>query len=289
MTINRWQAYRLWFAQSGELLHDARGVAGSLLLPFALGVVLCGCAGVRGAGGSSPQTELPTSSDQTDNQKRAQIRLQLAVGYFEQHQLNTALDELKQAITIDPNFADAYSVRALVYMDMGETRLAEDNFQTAMRLAPNNPDLNNNYGWYLCQNDRPAQSIAYFEAALKNRTYQSPAKALNNAGVCSLKLKDIAAAERYLAQAFQLEPGNIATNANLARIYYDKGDYQRARFYTGRLTKDEAVSAETLWLAIRIEHKLADRAVEASLATQLRRRHPNSAEYAAFQRGAFDE
>ncbi|MBC7514399.1 MAG: type IV pilus biogenesis/stability protein PilW [Herminiimonas sp.] len=260
-----------------------------LLLAIVLGGTLSGCAGVRSAGGSSPQTELPTSSDQTDNQKRAQIRLQLAIGYFEQRQLNTALDELKQAIAIDPNFADAYSVRALVYMDMGETRLADENFQTAMRLAPNNPDLNNNYGWYLCQNERPAQSIAYFEAALKNRTYQSPAKALNNAGVCSLKLKDTAAAERYLSQAFQLEPGNIATNANLARIYYGKGDYQRARFYAGRLTKDEAVSAETLWLAIRIEHKLADRAVETSLATQLRRRHPNSAEYAAFQRGAFDE
>ena len=130
-------------------LRTARRLACSLLLPLALGAVLSGCAGVRGAGGSSPQTELPTSSDQTDNQKRAQIRLQLAVGYFEQHQLNTALDELKQAITIDPNFADAYSVRALVYMDMGETRLADENFQTAMRLAPNNPDLNNNYGWYL--------------------------------------------------------------------------------------------------------------------------------------------
>ncbi|MES2831208.1 MAG: type IV pilus biogenesis/stability protein PilW [Pseudomonadota bacterium] len=249
---------------------------------------LVGCAGTRVVE-STPQTELPTSSDQTDNQKRAQIRLQLAIGYFEQRQLNVALDELKQALAADPNFADAYSVRALVYMDMGETRLADENFQSAMRLSPNNPDLNNNYGWYLCQNERVPQSIAYFEAALKNRAYQSPAKALNNAGVCSLKLKDTAAAERYLAQAFQYEPGNIANNVNLAKIYYGRGDFQRARFHIGRATKDEAVSAETLWLAIRIEHKLGDRAVEASLATQLRRRHPGSSEYAAFQRGAFNE
>lgn len=257
-------------------------------MTVALGIGLAGCAGVRPTG-SSPQTELATSSDQTDNQKRAQIRLQLAIGYFEQRQLNVALDELKQAIAIDPNFSDAYSVRALVYMDMGETRLADENFQTAMRLAPNNADLSNNYGWYLCQNDRAAQSIAYFDAAIKNRSYQSPAKALNNAGVCSLKLHDPVAAERYLSQAFQLEPGNPATNVNLARIYYDKRDYTRARFYVARATKDEAVSAETLWLAIRVEHKLADRAAEASLATQLRRRHPNSAQYAALQRGAYDE
>ena len=253
-------------------------------------VLLAGCGAMRGsAGGSSPQAELPTSSDQTDNQKRAQIRLQLAIGYFEQKQLNVALDEIKQSLAADPNYADAYSVRALVYMDMGETRLADENFQTAMRLAPNNPDLNNNYGWYLCQNDREGESIRYFEAALKNRSYQSPAKALNNAGLCSLKLRDTVAAERYLTQAFQLEPGNTGTSVALGRIYYGKGDYTRARFYVGRATKDESVSAATLWLAIRIEHRLADRAAEISLATQLRRRHPNSAEYAAYQRGAFDE
>jgi type IV pilus assembly protein PilF len=249
--------------------------------------VLGGCAGTRGA--TAPQAELPTSSDQTDAQKRAQIRLQLAIGYFEQKQFPVALDEIKLALVADPNFVDAYSVRALIYMEMGETRLADENFQTAMRLSPNNPDLNNNYGWYLCQNDKPGQSIAYFDAALKNRSYQSPVKALNNAGTCSLKLRDLAAAEKYLTQAFQLDPGNPATSVNLAKVYYQKGDYVRARFYVGRATKADGVSADTLWLAIRVEHKLADKAVEASLATQLRRRHPNSAEYAAYQRGAFDE
>ena len=258
----------------------AAALMATLLLP--------GCAGNR-AGGSTPETELPTLSDQTTDQKRAQIRLQLAIGYFEQKQYTVALDEIKQALSANPNFPDAFSVRALIYMDMGETRLADENFQTAMRLAPNNPDLSNNYGWYLCQNERTAESIAYFDAALKNRSYQSPAKALNNAGACSLKLRNPAAAERYLTQAFQLDPGNPATSVNLARIYYGKADYTRARFYVGRVTKDEAVSADALWLAIRIEHRLADRAVEASLATQLRRRHPNSAEYAAYQRGAFDE
>lgn len=267
---------------------SARAPALKTFLTVALVVSLGGCATQR-ALESKPQTELPTSSDQTDNQKRAQLRLQLAIGYFEQRQLNVALDELKQALAAEPNYADAFGVRALVYMDMGETRLADENFQSAMRLSPNNPDLNNNYGWYLCQNERVPQSIAYFEAALKNHTYQSPAKALNNAGICSLKMKNTDAAERYLAQAFQYDPGNTANNINLAKIYYDRGDYERARFHIGRATKDETVSAETLWLAIRIEHKLGDWAAESSLVTQLRRRHPGSAEYAAFQRGAFNE
>lgn len=249
-------------------------------------VLLTGCASNQPG---SARAELQTSSDQTDNQKRARIRLQLAIGYYEQRQMNVALDEVKQALQADPDFSDAYSVRALIYMDMGETRLAEDNFQHAMKLAPHNPDLSNNYGWFLCQNGRAAESIAYFEATLKNRAYQSPAKAMNNAGVCSLKLKDNAAAERYFVQAFQYDPGNPSTSTNLARIYYDRRDYERARFYVGRVTKADVLTADVLWLAIKIEHKLGDRPIEASLATQLRRRHSNSPEYAAYQRGAFDE
>lgn len=258
-----------------------------LMLVVVSAAALAGCASNAPVVG--PQGDLPTSSDQTDSQRRARIRLQLAVGYYEQRQMNVALDEIKQALQADPNFAEAYSMRALIYMDMGENRLAEENFLQAIRLSPTTPDFNNNYGWFLCQNGREQQSIAYFEAALKNRAYQSPAKALNNAGICSLKMKDKAAAERYFSQAFQSDPGNPATNANLARIYYDKGDYNRARFYIGRVMKADVMTADVLWLAIKIERKLGDRAAETSLVTQLRRRHGGSAEFAAYQRGAFDE
>ncbi len=258
----------------------------TMLIPVVASVVLlAGCA----TNSASTPNELPTSSDQTDNQKRARIRLQLALGYYEQRQMAVALDEIKQALQADPDFADAYSMRALIYMDMGENALADENFQHALRLVPNSPDFSNNYGWFLCQSGHERQSISYFESALKNPAYRSPAKALNNAGVCSLKFNDKAAAQRYFSQAFQYDPGNPSTNTNLGRLYFDQGDYERARFYVGRAMKADVMTADVLWLAIKIERKLGDRAAETSLVTQLHRRHPGSTEYAAYQRGAFDE
>ncbi len=263
-----------------------KSVLTRFILAFVSAMLLAGCGTSQLANSSN---ELPTSSDQTDNQKRARIRLQLAVGYYEQRQMQVALDEIKQALLADPNFAEAYSMRALIYMEMGEIRLVEDNFLHALRIAPNSPDFNNNYGWFLCQNGRERQSIAYFETALKSRTYQSPAKALNNAGICSLKIKDRTAAERYFSQAFQYDPSNPSTNINLAKIYFDQRDYERSRFYITRVMRAEVMTPDVLWLAIKIERKLGDRAAEASLVTQLRRRHGGSAEFAAYQRGAFDE
>ncbi|WP_229427040.1 type IV pilus biogenesis/stability protein PilW [Massilia atriviolacea] len=237
-------------------------------------------------------TELKTASDQTSKDKRAGIRMQLAIGYYQEGNYTVALDEIKQAIAIDPEMADAYSVRALIYTAMGEDILAEENYQRAMRLAPRNPELNNNYGSFLCQTERYAPAIAQFEIALRNPMYQSPVKALVNAGACSIKQKNYDAAERYLLQALRLEPDLLPVQSGLARVYYERRDYVRAGDYINRVkavAKLDSLPADVLWLAIRVERKLGDKASETSLATQLRRRHPGSPEFAAFQRGAFDE
>ena len=250
----------------------------------ALGLV-AGCA--TGSGVGAPESAARAA--QEDAERLARIRLQLAVGYYQQGQSQTALDELRRALQADPRLADAYSLRGLIQMDMDENRQAEESFQQALKLAPNSPDYNNNYGWFLCQTGRERQSLVYFENAARERSYRSPAKAYSNAGVCSLRLKDAAAAERYFNLAYQIEPGHGPANLNLARLLHLRGDNERARFHVSRLLKTEDVSPEALLLAIRIERKLENRIEEERLAAQLRRVYPDSAEFAAYQRGTFDE
>jgi type IV pilus assembly protein PilF len=261
------------------------GLRRQLFIAF-LATLLAACAGT---GPNPPADDLRNSTDLSELQRRAQIRLQLAVGYYGQGQLATALDEIKQSLQIDPNFADAHSVRALIHMDMGDAQLAEESFQRAMKLAPGNPDFANNYGWFLCENGRERDSLAYFDTALKSRAYSSPAKALNNAGVCSMRLGDMAAAERFFNQAFQADPGNADASLNLSRLHYRSGDYQRARFYVSRMLRADNAGAAALWMAVKVERKLGDQDAASSLSNQLRRRFPDSREYAALIRGAYDE
>jgi type IV pilus assembly protein PilF len=184
-------------------------------------------------------------------------------------------------------------MRALIYVAMAEPTLADDNFQRALKIAPNNPDIANNYGSFLCNaGGRPAEGIGYFDKALKNPRYRSPVSALVNAGTCSLKARDREAAERYLTEAMRYAPDLPVVNVALAQVHFERRDYQRAGFFVNRLTetaKLDTLSADALWLALRVERKLGDRTLEASLAAQLRRRFPGSPEFAAFQRGAYDE
>ena len=68
--------------------------------------------------------------------RRARIRLELASGYYEEGKTEVALDELKQVLAIDPNFADAYNLRGLIYMRLGDNRQAEESFRRALAINP---------------------------------------------------------------------------------------------------------------------------------------------------------
>jgi type IV pilus assembly protein PilF len=227
--------------------------------------------------------------DKPDVQRRVSIRMQLAVDYFTQGQPKLALEEVRNVINLSPNFADAYNLRGLIQMEMKDMPRAEENFLHALKLDPSNSDITNNYAWFLCENGRGKQALPLFDKILSDRTYATPLKTMLSAGVCSLRLKDVATAERYFKLGADLQPNNPSVNANLAKLYYDKGKLDDARIYIQRVLREEIFAADVLWLAIKIDNKLGDRASVNGLATQLRRRHPNSKEFASFQKGAFNE
>jgi type IV pilus assembly protein PilF len=215
--------------------------------------------------------------------------LELASSYFEQGKTDIALDEIKHTLAIDPSFADAYNLRALVYMRLNDTRQAEEDFRRALGTNPNNSDFLHNYGWLLCQQQRYAEADAQFVRALANPAYGSRAKTVMAQGLCKARAGQRSEAEALLLKAYELDPGSPVTGYNLALLLYQRGDYTRAQFYIRRLNNGEFANAESLWLGIRVERRLKDETAFAQLVEQLRKRYPQSRELAALERGAFDD
>lgn len=263
------------------------------LAPVALVALMAisGCAGgnLSGATSASARPDLVTDSDEPEARKRARLRLQLASGYFEQGQTSVALDELKQAIATDPNFADAFNLRGLIYMRLNEPRLAEDSFRRAVALNPNDPNTLHNFGWMMCQQNRYAESNVLFGQAMASPVYGDQAKTLLAQGVCQARAGQSAEAERTLARSYELDAANPITGYNLANLLYKRGEFVRAQFYIRRLNNSELSNAETLWLGIRVERRVDDRVAMLQLVDQLKRRFPQSKEMAAYDRGAFNE
>jgi type IV pilus assembly protein PilF len=224
----------------------------------------------------------------SDPRNRARVHTELASAYFERGSMGVALEELRIAIAADPNYAPAYGVLGLVHMDLRENAVAQQHFERGLRLAPNDPDINNNYGWFLCQTGREEQSIAYFLAALKNPLYNTPARSYVNAGLCAIRKNNERDAFDYFQRALRSEPDNLQALLNLASIQYKRGQLESARGFIGRFNKLVEPTAESLWLALRIERKLGDKSAENTLATQLRRRFSGSEEYRDMLKGKFE-
>ena len=267
--------------------YTAMALAGALLLH--------GCAAPGpganpgGSAAASDGKEWITSSDEPEVRKRARLRLELAAGYFEQGQLTVALDEVKQALAIDPAYAPAFNLRGLIYMRLDEPRLAEASFQQALRLAPRDPDSWHNLGWLQCQDKRYTDAMRSFGAALQAPVYAAAARTWMAQGICQARAGLTAEAERSLARSFELDASNPITIYNLADLLMQRGELTRAQFYIRRLNSSELANAESLWLGARIEHRLNNREGVRQLGEQLRRRFPESRELTAYERGAFSD
>ena len=251
---------------------------------------ISGCASkVAGVGPTGSGVEMMTASDEPDARRRARIRLELAVGYFEQGQTTIALDELKQSIAADPTFGEAYNLRGLIYMRLNDFRFAEESFKKALSIDPQNANVVHNLGWLLCQQARYPESLALFSQALANPQYGERAKTLMAQGLCQIGAGRPADAELSLLKSYEFDAGNPVTAYNLAILLFQRGDYVRAQFYVRRLNNSELANVESLWLGIKVERRMNNRDAMLQLATQLQKRFPQSRQSASYERSAFDE
>ncbi len=230
------------------------------------------------------------TANATDPRMRAKVHTELGAAYFQGGHPSAALDELRIALEADSSYFQALSVRGLVHASLREYAKAEDDFKRALKMAPGDPEVNNNYGWYLCETGKEQQSIAYFMQAIKDPLYETPDRAYTNAGTCAMKAGDLDAALNYLLNALRLaHDGAVQTRFQLASLFYRRGNYTESEVYLKDVFRMvDMPSAAMFWLGLRVERKLGNRAVEANYAAQLRSRYPGSPEYMEFLKGNFE-
>jgi type IV pilus assembly protein PilF len=216
---------------------------------------LAGCA-VQPTGGGSTTAGTPADNAMRN---RARIFTELADAYYNRAQYKVALDELRKAITIDNRFGPAYNVYGLIYMELGEDKLAEENFRHAIELDGNDSETRNNFGWYLCTRGRYDEGLSQLYTAFRN-----------------------------LMKSLKLQPDNPNTLLKLAGFNFRQGHLAEAQRLLGRRADLALPTAESLWLNVRLERKLGDRAQEASYGLQLRKKFPDSNESRLLMDGQFE-
>lgn len=259
----------------------------TIWLSLATVILLAGCnqTAVRGTGSDVPVSQQPAVGEA---QKRAKVHTDLGLAYFDGRKMAVALEEARRAIEADPGYAPAYNLFGLVHMYLMENALAEEAFRKALAIAPNDPETNNNYGWFLCTLGREKEGIERLMSAVKNPLYATPTKPFTNAGLCSLRLKDQTAAEEYFKRAATADDRNAQALYHLANFSFQRGEFLEAQRLMSAVHELQAPNSESLWLALRIERKLGDHSAEAKFANQLRNGFVGTKEHQMLIRGQFE-
>jgi type IV pilus assembly protein PilF len=247
-------------------------------------------SGCAAPGTASFRGDLRSASELSDAERLAQVRLELASAYFARGQSEVALDEVKRALAAKPDMAPAHELRGLVHAQLGEPVRADESFRRALQLAPGSADAMHNYGWFLCQQRRWAEAEVLFARALSQPGYRSVGRSLLAQGVCRGRAGHLDAARSVLARAGEVDPGSPAVRYALAEVMYLIGDHPGAHRQLAGLHADpDAVTPESLWLALRVDRRLGDAGSVERTGTWLLARFPRSSQARAYQEGRFDE
>ena len=98
------------------------------------------------------QSAVPISRTKTEpNLKDAsELNTQLAIGYIQRQQYKPAKDKLLKSIEQNPDNLVAYKTLAYLYALLGLPEEAEEKYQEALGIKPDDSDLLNSYGAFLC-------------------------------------------------------------------------------------------------------------------------------------------
>ena len=125
------------------------------------------------------------SGKKAKNSEDPVMLLAVATDLYRRDQLGEAERITLKVLKAQPNSGDAQTLLGAIAEARGDTAAAGKAYKAAVDSAPNNGLYANNYGGWLCANGQPAQALAWFDRALADPAYPTPAGAMANAGSCA--------------------------------------------------------------------------------------------------------
>jgi type IV pilus assembly protein PilF len=161
-------------------------------------------------------------------------------------------------------------VLALLYERLDIPAEVDSHYKTAIRLAPKDPEILNNYAVYLCKNGRTEEGVKRFMEAARNPLYRTPALAYSNAGVCLRTAKRYDEAANAFAHALQIRPSYAEAMFQSTSLEVERGNVAAAKAQLDKFLTSYDATADLLLLGVRMSQTLGDRMAEEKYTRRLR-------------------
>jgi len=238
-----------------------------------------------GGCGAAAQTQVKKEDPRAQKEEAARVHTELGQKYLQQGKTEVALDKLNKALEFDPDYVDAHTVIAVLYESINDPAKAEEHYRRAAQLKPKGGAENNNYGRFLCTQGHYDEAQGYFQKALADPFYDTPALAMSNAGSCLFHAGKRDEAETMLRKALALNPNDPGALLSMGGVLYEKGEYLNARAFLQRYEAAAGAQPASLLLGRNIELRLGNASGASEYSRKLLRNFPQSREATSLSQG----
>ncbi|QUJ68135.1 type IV pilus biogenesis/stability protein PilW [Photobacterium sp. GJ3] len=223
--------------------------------------------------------ESPAKRQSVDPVAASDARVTLGLSYLERGQWQRAHLNLQKALDAAPAYPRAQLALAHYYQKVGENRSAEALYVRALQDSPKNGDVLNNYGVFLCSEDRYGEAISAFDRAVLQPDYFQVASSYENAALCSMKQGNATEAADYFRKTLDHEPYRPVAMLQLAKIEMSDGQFRAADDRLAQFSQRYGETADSLLLKIQLSRRNGRLDRVEKYAELLRQQFPDSQQY----------
>jgi type IV pilus assembly protein PilF len=230
------------------------------------------------AGCVSTTTTTGGVNPDADKGDAADLNYQLGARYYRNGNYELARDRLLTSIELRPKNATAHYTLALVYEKLEILRLATESYEQAVRIAPNDFNVQNAYAVFLCTQGDFDVARRHFDRAIKAPTNDNSEITMTNAGVCMTQKPDYKQAEVYFRKALDRKSNYGEALIQLSVLKFATEDYLGARAFLQRYLSTNIPTPGVLYLGVRVEEELGDDRASTDYSNRILREFPQSPE-----------
>ena len=139
---------------------------------------------------------------------------------------DAAIDSYKQALKINPEYAEAYYNIGIALGEKGDADAAIDSYKQALKINPDYADAYNNMGIALNEKGDVTQAISSYNKALVIKP--GYAEAFNNMGIALGNQGDLVSAINSYKKALKIKPDYAEAYNNIGNALNDMDDQEGA-------------------------------------------------------------
>jgi Flp pilus assembly protein TadD len=157
--------------------------------------------------------------------------------FLRDEKFENAIDVLKEALELDPDYTAAYNLQGIAWSRLGNGKKALAAFRKGKSLDKENPVLHFNLGIALETWGQPEKAPPRYRAAF--RFHPGWLEVMNALGLNLFKQEDYAGANRSFSRVLKFDPANAEALNNKGVVLADQGRHKEAiRKYRAALEID---------------------------------------------------